>query len=69
MIMSSPVITVTPADTVQHCMELMTQRRIRHLPVSDNGTLVGIVSIGDCVKSVIDEQRQEIDDLKRYIAS
>jgi len=67
-IMSSPVVTVTSSDTVQHCMEVMTARRIRHLPVVDQGNLVGMVSIGDCVKSIIDEQRAEIEDLKRYIA-
>ena len=67
-IMSSPVVTVTSSDTVQHCMEVMTARRIRHLPVVDQGSVVGMVSIGDCVKSIIDEQRAEIEDLKRYIA-
>ena len=66
--MSSPVVTVTSSDTVQHCMEVMTARRIRHLPVVDQGSLIGMVSIGDCVKSIIDEQRAEIEDLKRYIA-
>lgn len=68
MIMSSPVVTVTPADTVQRCMELMTDHKIRHLPVLDAGQLVGMISIGDCVKSVIDAQRHEIEDLRRYIA-
>jgi CBS domain-containing protein len=68
MIMSSPVVTVTSTDTVQHCMEVMTSRRIRHLPVLDDANLVGMISIGDCVKSIIDEQRAEIEDLKRYIA-
>ena len=67
-IMSSPVVTVTSSDTVQHCMEVMTARRIRHLPVVDQGSLIGMVSIGDCVKSIIDEQRAEIEDLKRYSA-
>ena len=67
-IMSSPVVTVTSSDTVQHCMEVMTARRIRPLPVVDQGSLIGMVSIGDCVKSIIDEQRAEIEDLKRYIA-
>lgn len=68
MIMSSPVFTVSPADTVSHCMELMTERRIRHLPVVERGALIGMISIGDCVKSVIDEQRAEIEELRRYIA-
>lgn len=68
-IMSSPVVTVSPDDSVQRCMELMTAKRIRHLPVTRGGTLVGMISIGDCVKSVIDEQQQEIAELRRYISS
>jgi CBS domain-containing protein len=50
-------------------MELMTARRIRHLPVLEQGTLVGMISIGDCVRAVIEAQQHEIDALKRYIAS
>lgn len=68
-IMSSPVITVTPDDRARHCMELMTAKRIRHLPVVESGTLVGMISIGDCVRAVIEAQQHEIDALKRYIAS
>jgi len=68
-IMSSPVLTVVPGDSVQHCMKLMTEHRIRHLPVLDEGALVGMVSIGDCVRAVIEAQQQEIDELKRYISS
>jgi CBS domain-containing protein len=49
-------------------MQLMTDRRIRHLPVVEKGELVGVISIGDCVKAVIDEQKHEIEDLRRYIA-
>jgi CBS domain-containing protein len=67
-IMSSPVIQVGPQNSVNDCMMLMTDKRIRHLPVVENGKLIGVISIGDCVKAVIDEQRHEIDDLKRYIA-
>lgn len=67
-IMSAPVIHVAPQNTVNDCMRLMTDKRIRHLPVVDNGELVGLISIGDCVKAVIDEQRHEIEDLRRYIA-
>jgi CBS domain-containing protein len=68
-IMSSPVITVTPDDRVHRCMELMTQKRIRHLPVVDEGaTLVGMVSIGDLVRAVIEEQRETIEQLERFIA-
>ena len=67
-IMSSPVIQVGPQNSVNDCMMLMTDKRIRHLPVVENGELIGVISIGDCVKAVIDEQRHEIEDLKRYIA-
>jgi CBS domain-containing protein len=67
-IMSAPVIVVGPQHTVNECMMLMTEKRIRHLPVVDEGALVGVISIGDCVKAVIDEQRHEIEDLRRYIA-
>lgn len=68
-IMSAPVVTVAPDDTVAHCLELMTSRRIRHLPVVADGGVVGMLSIGDCVKSVIDEQRHHIEDLERFIRS
>jgi CBS domain-containing protein len=67
-IMSAPVIEVGPQNTVNDCMMLMTEKRIRHLPVVENGALIGMISIGDCVKAVIDEQRHEIADLRRYIA-
>jgi CBS domain-containing protein len=67
-IMSAPVIHVELAQTVNECMKLMTEKRIRHLPVVENGELVGVISIGDCVKAVIDEQKHEIEDLRRYIA-
>jgi CBS domain-containing protein len=68
-IMSSPVVTVGPGNSVEHCMRLMTDRRIRHLPVVQDGALVGMISIGDCVRALLEEQREEIDELKRYIAS
>ena len=67
-IMAAPVFHVGPAHTITECMQLMTDKRIRHLPVMDGGELVGIISIGDCVKAVIDEQKHEIEDLRRYIA-
>jgi CBS domain-containing protein len=67
-IMSTPVIHVGLAQSVNECMQLMTDKRIRHLPVVENGELVGVISIGDCVKAVIDEQKHEIEDLRRYIA-
>ena len=66
-IMSTPVVTVGPAHTVEQCMRLMTDRRIRHLPVVQDGALTGMVSIGDCVHALLEEQREEIDELKRYI--
>ena len=67
-IMSSPAFTVTPDETVQRCMEIMTERRIRHLPVIDRGRMIGIISIGDLVKAVIEEQQQTITQLEKYIA-
>jgi len=68
-IMTAPVITVTPDDRARRCMELMTAKRIRHLPVLEEGTLIGMISIGDCVRAVIEAQQDEIDQLKRYITS
>lgn len=68
MIMTHPVLCVSPADTAQTCMGLMTTRRIRHLPVRDQGRIVGMVSIGDLVKAVIEDQQQEIQHLQQYIA-
>ena len=68
-IMSSPVTTVSPGDSVATCMMVMTERKIRHLPVLDGGKVIGVLSIGDLVKSVIEEQQQEIAQLQRYIVS
>ncbi len=68
-IMSSPVVTVGPEDGVRHCMQLMTDRRIRHLPVVDNtGSMIGMISIGDLVRAVIEEQQETIEQLERFIA-
>jgi CBS domain-containing protein len=67
-IMSSPAVSVTPDDTVHHCMQLMTEGRFRHLPVVKAGRVVGMLSIGDLVKAVIQEQSQHIEQLERYIA-
>jgi CBS domain-containing protein len=68
-IMSTPVITVQPHDTVQKCMQLMTDRHVRHLPVTDGDKVLGMVSIGDLVKAVIAEQQQQIEQLESYIHS
>ena len=68
-IMTAEVVTVAPGDSIDHCMQLVTDRRIRHLPVLDGGAVVGVLSIGDLVKTVIELQRQDIDHLQRYIAS
>jgi CBS domain-containing protein len=67
-IMTSPAISVTPEDTVHHCMQLMTEKRFRHLPVMKAGRVVGMLSIGDLVKAVIQEQTEHIQQLERYIA-
>ena len=66
-IMSSPVTTVTRASSVNECLELMTDQRIRHLPVVENARVLGMLSIGDLVKAVIDDQRHHIEDLERFI--
>jgi CBS domain-containing protein len=68
-IMSSPVITVSLETSAQQCMQLMTDRHVRHLPVVDGGRVVGMVSIGDLVKAVIAEQQQQIEQLESYIHS
>ena len=67
-IMSSPVITVGPGETVRRCMEIMTDRRIRHLPVVDGGVTVGMISIGDLVRAVIEEQKETIEQLEKFIS-
>jgi CBS domain-containing protein len=67
-IMSSPVVTVAPQESVRSCMEVMTERRIRHLPVVDGGTMVGMISIGDLVRAVIEEQASTIEHLEKFIA-
>jgi len=67
-IMSAPPRTVGPSDTVHHCMELMTEGRFRHLPVVDAGRVIGILSIGDLVKAVMEDQSRQIEELERYIA-
>ena len=68
-IMTARVVSVSPADTADRCMQVMTEHRIRHLPVLEGDAVVGVLSIGDLVKAVIEHQRQEPDHLQRYIAS
>jgi len=68
-IMSAPVVTVGPDDPVRRCMRIMTDKRIRHLPVVDpGGTMVGVISIGDLVSAVIEEQQETIEQLEKFIA-
>jgi CBS domain-containing protein len=67
-IMTSNVITTAPEHEISDCMAMMTDKRIRHLPVLDNGKLVGMLSIGDLVRWIIAEQQSTIKDLAKYIS-
>ena len=67
-IMSSPVLYVHPGQTSEECMALMTENRLRHLPVMDGGRLIGLISIGDLVKATISEQQFLITQLEHYIS-
>ncbi|HFC09540.1 MAG TPA: CBS domain-containing protein [Chloroflexi bacterium] len=67
-LMTQDVITITPSTTIDEAMELMTRHRIRHLPVVENDKVVGVVSIGDIVKTVIENQQHMISHLEGYIA-
>ena len=66
-IMTGDVITVEPGFSAQQCMQIMTDRRVRHLPVVENSRVLGMLSIGDLVRSVLAEQAQTIEQLEQYI--
>ncbi|KHJ38186.1 hypoxic response protein 1 [Pedobacter glucosidilyticus] len=68
-VMTANLVTISPQDSVEYCMQIMTDRHIRHLPVLEFENLVGMVSIGDVVKFVIEDQKQTIQDLESYIKS
>lgn len=68
-IMTADVVTVGPQHTVEHCMQVVTEHRIRHLPVVEGDHVIGVISIGDLVKAVIEDQKVQLDELQRYIAS
>ena len=67
-IMTANVYTATLQDTVNHCMSVMTDRKIRHLPVVDDGKVIGLISIGDLVQAIITDQQEEIEHLEHYIS-
>lgn len=68
-VMTTTPIVISPQDSLDHCMELMTHKHIRHLPVMDENKLSGMVSIGDVVKYIIEDQKQIIKNLESYINS
>ena len=67
-IMSTDIVSATSRQTVNECMNIMTDRRIRHLPVVDDGKVVGLISIGDLVQAIISDQQEEIEQLGHYIS-
>lgn len=67
VIMTTQVLCVGPLQTTEECMAIMTENRLRHLPVIDDGKLIGLVSIGDLVKDIISEQQFTIEQLEHYI--
>lgn len=68
-VMTPDVFTLSSSNGIDHCMEVMTRHHIRHLPVVDSGKVIGIISIGDLVKFVIEEQKKTIEHLESYISS
>lgn len=67
-IMTADVLSVTPDKSVNDCMAIMTRKKIRHLPVVDDGPVVGMISIGDLVEAIISDQKEEIEQLEQYIS-
>ena len=67
-IMTSDVLTTSSAQTVNSCMELMSEKRIRHLPVVEDNRVIGMISIGDLVQAIISDQQEEIEHLEQYIS-
>lgn len=67
-IMTSEIVTAAVDQTVSDCMNVMTERRIRHLPVVDAGKVAGMISIGDLVQAIISDQKEEIEQLENYIS-
>lgn len=68
-VMTPGVITVKPSEPIEKCMAIMTEKHIRHLPVADEGRVVGFISIGDLVRFVIEDQKSTIEHLQSYISS
>jgi CBS domain-containing protein len=68
-LMTANPITVSPESTIEECMRIMSQKKIRHLPVVDHDKLVGVISIGDVVKQIMEDQRSIIEHLEHYITS
>lgn len=66
-VMTERIFTVQSSDSIEHCMELMTELRVRHLPVVDGGRLVGVLSIGDVVRVTVEDQQSMIEQLESYI--
>ncbi|NCF50157.1 CBS domain-containing protein [Gammaproteobacteria bacterium] len=67
-IMTEDVLTTSSGQTVNQCMNLMTEKKIRHLPVVEDGVVVGMISIGDLVEAIISDQQEEIEQLEQYIS-
>lgn len=67
-LMRTEIPTVSPRESIQHCMRVMTEDRVRHLPVMDDGRLVGLISMGDVIHALLSDQRHMIESLEQYIS-